>query len=108
MLSKLPNFTKKNAVICGLKCASVAPAESHPNRYWQKDGKHFVSLYNKAKENKAQLFLVNYKVSDPKVKVIWVKKLDAKKGITAQVQEVLDREQYTAWLEKMEGSFNII
>lgn len=49
-----------------LKCESkfVTPYTSHPHKYWDKNWKKFVFLYNVAKKLNAQLYLVNYEESN--------------------------------------------
>ena len=51
-LSNLPVIKRKpNILIEGLKCVSVAPENSHPNKYWRKDGVKFINLFEKAIRN---------------------------------------------------------
>ena len=38
----------------------VTPYTSHPGRYWHKNSRKFIALWNVAKDLKATLYLVNY------------------------------------------------
>lgn len=50
------------AIIEFLKCESkyVTPTTSHPSRYWYKNWRKFVKLWEIANKISAKLFLVNY------------------------------------------------
>lgn len=68
--------TKGYIIFEFLLCAEtqrVTPHTSHPNRYWGKNARKFISLFEAAQALNATLFLVNYaKVGTPhaeKVKV---------------------------------------
>jgi hypothetical protein len=61
-----------------LKADTVAPEDSHPNRYWHKNSRKFLSLWALIRSLQrggfeASLILVNYRDQASKVKVIVVK-----------------------------------
>jgi len=74
-------FTKKGWVIFEfLKCNTVDPYESHPNRYsfnWRK----FATLFSLAKKLGGRLILVNYSKEEEwkdHIKLLYVKHVDTK------------------------------
>jgi len=64
-----------------LKCDTVRPFDSHPNRYWYKNSQKFISLFNLKESLNAKLFLVNYEDSRKQFLLIEVKAIDKDKGI---------------------------
>ena len=65
---------------------TVTPWTSHPNRYWHKNWRKFVALYNAAKKLGGQLLLVNYAKENTahsdEIKAILVEECDPVNGIT--------------------------
>jgi len=55
-----------------LKCDTVRPNDSHPNRYWFKNKQKFISLWDITKKLDGYLFLINYEDSREQFKVIKV------------------------------------
>ena len=64
-----------------LKCDTVRPFDSHPNRYWFKNSQKFISLWSITQELKGKLVLVNYEDSREQFLIIKVKNIDNNKGI---------------------------
>ena len=64
-----------------LKCDTVRPFDSHPNRYWFKNSQKFISLWSITQELKGELVLVNYEDSREQFLIIKVKNIDNNKGI---------------------------
>lgn len=87
-----------------LKCDTVDPYESHPNRYpfnWKK----FATLFGLSEKLEGQLWLINY--SDSKkwenhIKIIYVKKIHYDKVVS---QEYLKR--YIPYLETEEEKMTL-
>jgi len=84
---------------------TVTPYTSHPNKYWHKNSRKFISLNKVAQDLEAILFLVNYakegtKHAD-KVKVIKVLEIDETKGITKEKSHEFSRELFSKWFRKL-------
>lgn len=112
-MSKLPNFKqtpmeKRNVIIHALKCVTVPPAVSHPNNYWDRDGKRFVKLSEKAIKNNAELVFVNYSDGSDNVKIIDVQTIDPAIGITNDSQRITTKRGYAQWLANMNNNYNIL
>lgn len=70
-------------VIEFLKCDTVDPYKSHPNRYWFNKQK-FISLWNITKKLEGQLYLLNYSKHEQwknNFRIMEVLSLDESKGI---------------------------
>ena len=84
---------------------TVTPYTSHPNRYWHKNSRKFIALWNVAKDLDATLILVNYAKkgtkNEDKVKVIIVKEIDEKEGITQGKEFKMTRQQFSVWFRKL-------
>lgn len=61
-----------------LKCDTVRPFDSHPNRYWYKNSQKFLSLWRLTSDLEGELVLVNYEDSREQFKIIEVEDLDEK------------------------------
>lgn len=83
----------------------VTPHTSHPNRYWHKNSRKFISLLQVAKDLPATLFLVNYAKKGTKhedlVRVIKVLEIDESKGITTEKIWNMSREKYKEWFRNL-------
>lgn len=66
-----------------LKCDTVRPFDSHPNRYWYKNSQKFLSLWRLTSDLEGELVLVNYEDSREQFKIIEVEDLD-EKGIQVE------------------------
>lgn len=84
---------------------TVTPYTSHPNRYWHKNSRKFIALWNVAKDLDATLILVNYAKkgtkNEDKVKVIIVGEIDEKEGITQGKEFKMTRQQFSVWFRKL-------
>ena len=83
----------------------VNPHTSHPNRYWHKNKRKFISLFNVAQDLKATLYLVNYAKQgtehEDKIKVIKVGNIDEAKGITTEETRDWTRKKFSDWFRKL-------
>ena len=83
----------------------VNPHTSHPNRYWHKNSRKFISLFNVSKDLPAKLILVNYAkkgtLHEDKIKVIEVIGIDESKGITVEKVTDMTRDRYKEWFRKL-------
>ena len=77
-----------------LKCISVRPFDSHPNRYWFKNSQKFISLWNLKCDLKGRLILVNYEDSRNQFLVINVEEINIEKGITKEEKLKMDFEEF--------------
>lgn len=84
---------------------TVTPYTSHPNRYWHKNSRKFIALWNIAQDLDATLILVNYAKkgtkNEDKVKVMIVKEIDEKLGITKEKEYKWTRKQFSDWFRKL-------
>ena len=83
----------------------VNPHTSHPNKYWHKNSRKFIALWNAARDLKATLYLVNYaKVGTKhvdKVTAIKVMAVDPTNGITQEVKKDFTRDEFGKWFRKL-------
>lgn len=77
-----------------LKCDTVRPFESHPNRYWFKNSQKFISLWNLKKDLKGELVLVNYEDSREQFLIIKVKNIDNYRGIVDEEKIEMNFEEF--------------
>ena len=88
-----------------LKCDTVKPTRSHPNRYWFKNWRKFVTLWEVTKKLDGKLFLVNY--SDDKSDrslIIEVLELEKDNGITKQRCKSLNWQELKRWYQDINDS----
>lgn len=84
---------------------TVNPWTSHPNRYWNKNWRKFMSLFNAAKSLNAKLLLINYakentKHSD-KIKTIVVYDCDKEQGIIQSNEKKWSFEEFKVWYRQL-------
>ena len=83
----------------------VTPNTSHPNKYWHKNSRKFISLWKATKELSATLYLVNYaklgSKHDNKITVIKVLEIDSSKGITKEQKKDFARDEFGLWFRKL-------
>lgn len=84
---------------------TVTPYTSHPNRYWNKNSRKFISLWEIAKDLDATLFLVNYAKLGTKyeneIRIIVVEDIDKNKGIIKEESIKTTREKFSEWFRKL-------
>jgi hypothetical protein len=84
---------------------AVTPNSSHPNRYWHKNSRKFISLWKATNDLNATLYLVNYaKFGSPhsdKVSVIKVLEVDPIRGITREQRKDFTRVDFGDWFRKL-------
>ncbi len=88
-------------VIEFLKCDTVKPSNSHPNRYWFKNKQKFISLWELTQELNGKLFLINYEDSREEFKKIYVKEIDLDEGITDEEIDEMDFEEFKEWFKEL-------
>jgi hypothetical protein len=83
----------------------VTPRTSHPNKYWHKNSRKFISLWRAAKDLNAILYLVNYAKAgtnhEDEVTAIRVYEVDDVKGITREEKKDFSRKEFAAWFRKL-------
>lgn len=84
-----------------LKCDTVRPNDSHPNRYWYKNKQKFISLWSIARKLDGFLFLVNYENSRKQFKVIKVLDLDNSKGIIDEEVRIWNFNEFKKWFKSL-------
>jgi len=84
-----------------LRCVSVPPQKSHPNRYWFKNSRKFNNLWNLAQAPEGQLYLVNYADDhDLGVRLIQVQDID-KQGVCEENIKNMDWETFQGWFRTL-------
>jgi hypothetical protein len=83
-----------------LKCDTVKPFESHPNRYWFKNSRKFISLWNLTQKLDGKLILVNYEKSREQFLIIEVKNLD-KNGIHDEVKIRMNMKEFSVYFKNI-------
>ena len=77
---------------------TVTPWTSHPNRYWHKNWRKFVSLFKAAQQLGGRLILINYAKEGTahadEIKIIEVKQCDREHGITDQNEYQMSFEEF--------------
>lgn len=90
-----------------LRCITVRPFESHPNRYWdytpEKVGNKnkFLALWKLAQKTSSRLMLINYEDSREQFKIIEVRGLDEKRKIFEEVIIKMNFEDFRVWLRNL-------
>lgn len=90
-----------------LRCITVRPFDSHPNRYWdytpEKVGNKnkFLALWKLAQKTSSRLILINYEDSREQFKIIEVKGLDEKRKIFEEVITKMNFEEFKTWLRNL-------
>ena len=83
----------------------VNPKTSHPNKYWHKNSRKFVALWQASRDLKATLFLVNYAKQgtkhQDKVTAIKVLDLDPLTGITKEQRRDFTRLEFGEWFRRL-------
>ena len=84
-----------------LRCVSVPPQQSHPNRYWFKNSRKFQSLWRLAQPLDGTLYLVNYGDDrDLGVRLIHVQDMDLK-GVSEENIKNMDWKDFQGWFKTM-------
>lgn len=82
----------------------VTPHTSHPNRYWHKNSRKFISLFQVTKDLNATLYLVNYAKKGTKnenfIKVIKVLDIN-NDGITKEKIWKTNKEDFQKWFREL-------
>ena len=76
-----------------LKCDTVRPFDSHPNRYWFKNSQKFISLWNLKQDLDGKLILINYENSREQFLIIEVLELDDT-GIKREKRTKMNYEKF--------------
>tara|TARA_Y100000389_G_C17012910_1_gene295063 strand:+ start:43 stop:456 length:414 start_codon:yes stop_codon:yes gene_type:complete len=87
-------------VIEFLKCETVRPHKSHPNRYWFKNSQKFLSLWKITQKLEGRLFLLNYEETREQFLLIEVLNLD-NLGIKKEIKKELNFQQIQSWFQDL-------
>jgi len=93
-----------------LRCITVRPFNSHPNRYWDyvpdKIGNKnkFLALWNIAQKTKSRLILVNYEDSREQFKIIEVKRLSESRKIYDEEITKMNFDKFKIWFQNLIAS----
>jgi hypothetical protein len=94
-------------VIEFLRCVTVRPFNSHPNRYWdyvpEKIGNKnkFIALWNIAQKTKSKLILVNYEDSREQFKIIEVTGLSESRKIYDEIITKMNFDEFKIWFNDL-------
>ena len=89
---QMPN--KEWVILEFLKCDTIRPFESHPNRYWFKNSQKFISLWNLKNDLKGELLLINYEDSREQFLLIKVKNINNEQGIIDEEKTKMTFEEF--------------
>jgi len=84
-----------------LKCDTVRPFQSHPNRYWHLNKRKFITLWNLTQKLEGNLLLINYEKSRKQFLLIKVLELSEEKGIIKDEQIPMNMKQFREFLIKI-------
>ncbi len=108
--TKSPREMEKdeNLHIAYVKCGDkYDPLESHPNKYWDRNGKKFLPIFNEVKEQNGTLVIVTFNEVSNKIKRIFVKDVTAKTKIVDLKSKALLKASYKKWLKNLKNSTRI-
>ena len=83
-----------------LCCDSVSPAKSHPSRYWKKNRRKFLSLFELTQKLGGRFILVNYETSHTDFKVMELVKA-TEDGCETIGDKVMNREEFDVWFKSL-------
>ena len=84
-------------VIEFLKCITVKPHKSHPNRYWNRCWRKVFVLFNITKLLDGTFYWVTYEDSREQFSVIKILEIDKEKGITKFERKDWNYSQFKRW-----------
>lgn len=84
-------------VIEFLKCVTVRPHASHPNRYWERCWRKVYSMFNLTKKLNGTFYWVTYEESREQFSVIKVLEINREKGITKFERKDWNWQQFREW-----------
>jgi hypothetical protein len=83
----------------------VNPHTSHPNRYWHKNSRKFISLFKVSIDLPGKLILVNYAKKgtkhEDKIKVIEVLEINSSTGITKEKITDMTRKGFQSFFRQL-------
>jgi hypothetical protein len=94
-------------VIEFLRCVTVRPFNSHPNRYWDyvpdKIGNKnkFIALWNIAQKTNSKLILINYEDQREQFKIIEVKGLSDSRKIYNEIITTMNFDEFKQWFNEL-------
>lgn len=94
-------------VIEFLRCVTVRPFNSHPNRYWDyvpdKIGNKnkFIALWNIAQKTNSKLILINYEDQREQFKIIEVKGLSDSRKIYDEIITTMNFDEFKQWFNEL-------
>ncbi len=83
-----------------LKCDTVRPNDSHPNRYWFKNKQKFISLWEITNKLDGLLFLINYEDSREQFKVIKVLEMTNLR-ISKEDTRIWSFDEFKKWFQSL-------
>jgi len=100
-VERMPSGKYRWTIFELLKAVSVLPEHSHPSRYWDKNGRKFLSLWSiivslREAGFETRFILVNYRDVHSKVKVIHVDSV-TNAGLTERDSKVMSFSEWKRW-----------
>jgi len=84
-----------------LKCDTVNPHNSHPNRYWKRAFRKVMSLWSLTKKLDGRFFWITYEVPYGEFSVMEFLEIDIKNGITKETRHNTDFNGFQKWYQKV-------
>lgn len=83
----------------------ITPYTSHPNKYWNKNKRKFLSLWRAALDLDAKLYLVNYSkkgtAKEDEILLIEVFGMSVDGGLWKDKTKKMTREEFKTWFRKL-------
>ena len=107
MAAESVNTEKKDLHLYHLKCISVNPEKSHPNKYLKQDRERFTKMFNDSKKDNAYLVFANYSDKSNQIKLIYIQTL-TDNGFHTLKEKVIPYNEYKKWVNTRSSKYNII
>jgi hypothetical protein len=95
---------KGYVVIEFLKCLTVRPHKSSPNRYWKRCWRKVFVLFNITQKLGGTFYWVTYEDSREQFSVIKILEIDKEKGMTKFERKDWDYKQFKDWYRLINSS----
>ena len=83
-----------------LKCDTVRPHESHPNRYWNRCWRKVMALWKLTNQLQGQFYWITFESSREQFSIIHINKVDKEKGIDSNRVDT-DFEGFKKWYNEL-------
>lgn len=95
-------YTEKGWVVIEfLKCDTVNPHNSHPNRYWKRAFRKVISMWSLTQKLSGRFFWITYEVPYKEFSVIEFLEVDLKNGVTKEIRHNTNFSGFQKWYQKV-------